>query len=179
MPFDENMIESARALADKTFPRLTAFAPNVRVTNMANRPDVAGFYDPENKAVQLNRDASLNMNEQQLSGLISLERSRGLFNSPLGKPFLDNFQLTPPQRQFWDKFYLSSSGDAPSNRDERDQILKATILSRLLVGDVLPNNAPPLNESQMNVSNLVNSYARMAFPNQPKSIQPMQKISGR
>jgi hypothetical protein len=101
------------------------------------------------------------LDQNQLAGLISLERARGLFFSPLGQQFTDNFHLTPEQRKFWDAFYLPDGVDAPSDQNERDRILKSTILSRLLVGDSMPKDAPPLTSDQQQIADLFAAYSRM------------------
>lgn len=156
----EHAIRTAALRAHTLFPRLTAYAPSVSMVAMPQRPDVAGYYDPSGPSVQINQAAALQMNPEQLAGLIALERTRGLLASPVGQPWLTQFPLLPEQRDWWDSFYLANAGDAPVAREERDALIKGTMLSRLLVGDRLPQGSPPLTAEQTQVADLFNAYAR-------------------
>jgi hypothetical protein len=153
------LMDSAAQKAGRSFPQLERHAPNVTMKAFKHLPDVAGMYDDESKSVFINSAAKLNMNEDQLAGLISLERARGFLSSPLGRQFLDNFQMDDSQAQWWEGFYLPDSVDAPTDPSARQDILKSTILSRLLVGDEMPDGAPPLTENQRAVGDLFSSYA--------------------
>ena len=152
--------QAGLGLANQQFSRLIPYAPTVQHESMAHRPDVAGRFDPESQSVKINDAASLQLNTPQLAGLISLERARGMLASPLGQQFVNQFPLPDDHRAYWDKMYLPPSVDAPTNQQERDKILKSTILSRLLVGDTMPEDAPLLNEQQRQIGDLFTVYAR-------------------
>ncbi len=129
-------------------------------SDMVLPPHVAGMYDRDTQSVIINSDARQSMNEVQLAGLIALERARGLLYSPLGEQFTKNFDLTPDQYDYWNNYYLGPGVDAPKDRTKREDILKSTILSRMLVGDQLPQGAPQLTPMQAALGGLLKSYAR-------------------
>lgn len=146
--------------ADQWFPGLTRFAPEVATQDMPNIPHVAGMYDQDSGKVLINTAANQALSQDQMAGLIALERGRGMLFSPLGDQFLSNVDLTSDQRSFWDSYYLPPSVNAPKDQGERDKILKATMLSRMLVGDTLPQGSPELTDQQKQVGSLLKSYAR-------------------
>ena len=154
--------QGASGLAHSWFPRLTPYAPKVEMRKIPNRPDVAGMFDKDSNSVWINPEAKIWESpdaKQRMAGLIALERVRGFLYSPLGDQFTKHFELTPEQNTFWDKFYLQSAGDAPSDPFERQRTIKSTILSRMLVGDTLPEGAPQLTPRQQQLGNLFGSYA--------------------
>ena len=154
--------QGAAGMAHAWFPRLTPYAPKVMMRPIPNRPDVAGMFDKESNSVWINPEARTWESpdaKRRMAGLIALERVRGFLYSPLGEQFTKNFELTPEQNNFWDKFYLQSAGDAPSDPSERQRTIKSTILSRMLVGDSLPEGAPSLTPQQQQLGQLFGSYA--------------------
>lgn len=140
--------------------RLVPYAPTVIEEAWAERPDVAGRYDPERRAVVVNTARQPPLTPTQRTGLIALERARGFFYSPLGEPWVDNYPLTEEQRTFWDPFYLPPTVDAPQDRTGRDRILKSTLFSRGFVGDTLPPGSPPFTPEQEQMAALFRAYAR-------------------
>lgn len=155
------MPEPGLGLANQQFPHLQPYAPTVGHESLQLLPHVAGRFDPSTQSVMINDAAQQGLGLNQTAGLISLERARGLLASPLGQQFTDNFPLPDEHRTFWDSFYLPSSVDAPTDQAGRDRILKSTILSRLLVGDTLPEGAPGMTKEQIAMADLFNSYARI------------------
>lgn len=161
---DDQMIRTAAAQAHAWFPGLTSYAPTVGITSLPKRPDVAGYYDAASKSVQVNAARASALKPNQLAGLIALERTRGHLSSVEGQPWLEQFPLSDEQRQWWKKFYINTAGDAPSDAASQDKIMKATILSRLMVGDTLPSGAPALSPTQIDVANQLHQHYRTPTP---------------
>lgn len=153
-------VQEGLGLANQQFERLVPYAPTAREENFSQRPDVAGRFAPETQSVNINTARSPELNIPQTAGLISLERARGMLASPLGEQFTNQFPLPDDHRSWWDNFYLPNGVDAPTDQNERDRILKSTILSRLLVGDDMPEGAPLLTNQQRQIGDLFTVYAR-------------------
>jgi hypothetical protein len=156
----ETHIRQAASKADAWFPGLTQYAPSVGITAMKNRPDVAGFYDHATKSVQVNSARATQLEPDQLAGLIALERTRGHLFSPEGQPWLQAFPLPQDQQQWWKRYYIDTAGDAPEDETGQANIIKGTILSRLMVGDTLPKGAPPLTSEQQIISDKLHAHYR-------------------
>lgn len=156
----EESIRNAAAKAHELFPRLTQYAPTVSITTMKERPDVAGYYDPDTKSVQVNRLRSKQLSTDQLAGLIALERTRGHLESKEGAAFINSFPLTMDQRAWWKKFYIDTAGDAPADAEGQDAAIKGTMISRLIVGDAFPSGAPPVTQGQLSLANQLRQYYR-------------------
>ena len=170
---DKQQLEQANALSNRWFPNITRYAPTVNQESWTDRTDVAGRYDPSTQSVMVNAARMPPLNEQQLAGLVSLERMRGLLASPEGPQFTNTLALSPQQYDWWDKFYLPKNVDAPADRPSRERIIKSTILSRLAVGDTMPQGAPTLSQQQQEMGGTLADYGR------GRNARPGQKFSGR
>lgn len=159
-PIAAAMLAQARQRANAVWPRVEAYAPNVGQESLAARPDVAGRFDPDSQSVMFNSARETPLNADQAMGLIGLERARGHLASAVGQPWTDAMPLPNDQRQFWDAFYLPQSVDAPTDQSARDRIIKATMLSRMMVGDQMPKEAPPMTAEQQGVGQLYSTYTR-------------------
>lgn len=156
----ETLLQQSGRRASDAWPRLEAYAPTVRQESLQHRPDVAGRFDPDSRSVILNSARETPLNEDQATGLVGLERARGHLASPVGQAWTDAMPLPNDQRNFWDGFYLPPGVESPSDQESRDRIIKATMLSRMLVGDQAPLEAPPFTKDQKAVAQLYSSYAR-------------------
>ena len=161
MDGNETEMAALSAIANQHYPRLTPYAPNVISQAMPSISHAAGMFDPASRSVVINSAYQNPLNQRQAAGLVSLERARGMLASPLGRQFTDNFPMSPQQSAWWNKFYLPPSVNAPQGQAARDAILKSTILSRMLVGDTMPQGAPPITSQQQDMGNLFSSYASM------------------
>lgn len=165
---EKKRVAEALVQAKEWYPRLNPSAPEAVVEPMnylgERSKNVAGMFDDNGLVprVIINSQGRTwkQGSPEQLAGLIALEQSRGLLKSPLGKPFLDRFQLTDAQRQFWDGYYFPPTVNAPLDQPSRDAILKSTIMSRSLVGDTLPPKSPQLTEEQKDLVDFFKYYAK-------------------
>jgi len=156
----QELLDQSNTQAGQVWPRLTAYAPNVGQETLSHRPDFAGRFDPETRSVLLNNARTTPLTPPQATGLVGLERTRGHLASPVGRQWTDAMPLPEDQRQYWDAMYLPQGVDAPTDQAARDRILKSTIMSRMLVGDSMPEGAPALTPEQEGMGALYSSYAR-------------------
>lgn len=166
MDYTATYLSAASQAADESFPNLTASAATVLAEDFTARPDVAGRYDADTKTVFLNTARHTPLTAEQAGGLVALERARGFLASDEGLPFTESMVLTPEQRAWWEGFYLPEGVDAPIEPQARDRIIQSTILSRLLVGDTMPENAPSLTAAQKQAGETFWQFARQK-PSKP------------